>query len=162
MHGRQHRKNFKLLVVEGAGPCLMGRDWLGVVKLDWRIIGKISTSEGSLEDRIAVLQSRYNEVFSETLGTITPYEAKLNVVPGANPKFFKPHPVPYALKQCVNMELDRLESEGVIEKLTYSEWATPLVTVPKREGRVRLCGDYKVTVTPLFQEKGFAAATSFR
>ena len=54
-YDHQHHKNLKLLAVEGAGPCLMGRDWLGVVKLDWRTIGKISTSEGSLEDRIAVL-----------------------------------------------------------------------------------------------------------
>ena len=46
-------------------------------------------------------------------------------------------------------ELDRLEQEGVLEKTNYSEWAAPIVVVPKLDGRLRLCGDYKVTINPV-------------
>ena len=86
----------------------MGRDWLRVVKLDWRAICQVSVSEGSLESQVAMLQDWYQEVFSETLGTITPYQAKLSVLTDTKPKFFKPHSVPFALRGSVEGELDRL------------------------------------------------------
>ena len=68
--------------------------------------------------------------------------------PNAVPKFCKARPVPFALKAAVERELDRLESEGILEKVSYSEWAAPVVPVPKTEGTIRLCGDNKVIINP--------------
>ena len=66
----------------------------------------------------------------------------------SQPKYHRARPVPFAIREAVGQELDRLESEGIIEKVESSEWAAPIVVVPKRDGRLRLCGDYKVSINP--------------
>ena len=63
--------------------------------------------------------------------------------------FHKPCQVPYALHPKVEAELTRLEKDGVLSKVEYSEWATPIVPVVKRNGSVRVCGDFKVSVNPV-------------
>ena len=132
-----------LTVVAGNGPSLLGRDWLKHIQLNWREVHALSKhSEGSLE----YLLDKYGDIFGNELGTIKYFCAELNVEPTANAKFLKARTVPYALRGPIEEELDRLEKEGIIEKITHSEWATPIVAVPKPDERVRLCGDFKVTV----------------
>ena len=60
----------------------------------------------------------------------------------------KARSVPYALQKAVDEEYDRLESEGIIEKVGCSDWATTMVHIPKRDVTPRSCGNYSVTVNP--------------
>ena len=73
-------------------------------------------------------------------------KATLHVRPDTIPKFCKPRSVPYALREPIEKELDRLVQQGVLEKVEYSEWAASIVAVTKPDGNVRICGDYKVTI----------------
>ena len=73
-------------------------------------------------------------------------KAKLKLKENATPKFHRPRTVPFALKEAVEQELNRLEEKGILQKVNYSDWAAPIVPVPKKDGKVRVCGDYKVTV----------------
>ena len=141
----QEPKLLSLVVVRGSGPTLLGRSWLEHITLDWSRIKSIQMEKDALRQ----LLREYADIFVDELGTITPVKVKLAVSPSAVPKFHRPRPVPYALKPLVEQELDRLEKAGVLERVDHSEWAAPIVTVPKRDGQVRICGDYKVTVNPV-------------
>lgn len=85
-------------------------------------------------------------MLKEGYGTIKGYKAHILLQKEATPIYCKSRPVPYALREIVEKELERLESNGIISKVEYSQWGTPLVVVPKADNSVRLCGDYKVTV----------------
>ena len=39
----------------------------------------------------------------------------------------------------------------LISKVSHSDWATPIVAVPKKDGKLRLCSDYKVTINPVME-----------
>lgn len=54
--------------------------------------------------------------------------------------------MPFALREAVGKELDRLESSGVLQKVSHSKWAALNVVVPKKDGQLRLCGNFKVTI----------------
>ena len=82
---------------------------------------------------------------------MTQIQAHLILRKGATPKFRRPYPVPFAVKDAVGRELDRLESEGILRKVNHSDWAAPIVLVPKKDGTMRLCGDYKRTLNPALQ-----------
>ena len=94
------------------------------------------------------LIDRYTKVFKEGLGIMQDIRATLSLKEGATPRFHRPRPVPFAIREAVGKELDHLEEAGTLRKVEHSEWAAPIVPVPKKDGAIRLCGDYKVTINP--------------
>ncbi|XP_055758362.1 uncharacterized protein K02A2.6-like [Salvelinus fontinalis] len=89
---------------------------------------------------------KHKELFKDGYGEIQDFTTKVRVQEGTKPIFHKPRPVPYALKEAVEKELDRLQKNNIITKVARSDWAAPIVVVPKKDKTVRMCGDYKVTV----------------
>ena len=76
---------------------------------------------------------------------------KLHKKPGYRPRFLRPLSVPFAIKDAVGREIDSLEAKGLLEKVEYSDWATPIVPVPKVDGTFKLGGDYKVIINPALE-----------
>ena len=133
-----------LLVVRGSGPTLMGRDWLSRIRLNWSQIHHLHTP--SLHDRL----SRFPSVFGPGLGTRKGYQAKIHV--DAIPRFNPARTVPYTLRDRVDKELQHLQDNGVLEPVEVADWAAPIVVVLKCDKlNVRLCGDFSVTVNPVFR-----------
>ena len=63
-------------------------------------------------------------------------QAELHVWEGEKPKFFKPRSVPYAVKESIVEEVDRLEEKGILGKSAHSDWASPIVAVMKPNGNI--------------------------
>lgn len=80
---------------------------------------------------------------------------ELTVEPGCQPKFLKARPLPYALKPKLEMSLMELVKDGVLEPVSVSKWATTIVPVLKKDGGIRICGDFKVTVNPVLSAEQY-------
>ena len=55
----------------------------------------------------------------------------MKLVEEAQPKFFRGRQVPYAIREPIQQELTRLETQGIVERVSDNEWATALVPIPK-------------------------------
>ena len=84
-------------------------------------------------------------VFQDGVGTLAQIKAKTAIEENAPPKFHKARTLPYALRPKVELELKRLEDQGILSKVEWSDWATAIVPVVKNNGAVRICGDFKVS-----------------
>ncbi|KAK9704019.1 Integrase zinc binding domain [Popillia japonica] len=81
-------KEVEILVVDGGGPPLMGRDLLKLLK-------------------------NYSELFKDNIGLLRYEKIKLSIPDNTKPKFFKPRTIPFAFKAKVEAELQRLEEADI-------------------------------------------------
>ena len=132
-----------LVVVDGDKPALLGRNWLMEIKLDWNQLFVVNYGLGE------EFLKKHRSVFDCQHGVIKGFKADLLLKKDVKPVFKKARPVPFSLKEVVEKELDRLTKDGIMAPVMHSEWASPIVVVPKTDGRVRICGDYKVSVNPV-------------
>ena len=140
-----------LLIVEGEHkPALFGRDWLAAVKLDWTRLHQLRSDPSAAG---AGMVSKFPDVFQKDVGCIKGYTATIRLREKVKPIFKKSRSVPYALQPALEAELDRMQRDGIIEPTDNSEWATPLVIVPKSNGKIRVCGDFKATINQCVETK---------
>ncbi|XP_049272416.1 uncharacterized protein K02A2.6-like [Rhipicephalus sanguineus] len=136
-----------IVIVKGTGSSLLGRNWFHALNI--AICGINQAAEGSSTERqelVERLKKKYGTVFSEEISGHNGPPVDLELHPEARPKFLKARSIPFALQPAYEKELDKLEQQGIIAPTQHSDWATPLVAVRKKNGSLRLCGDYRFTV----------------
>ncbi len=128
-----HTATLPLVIVGGKCPTLLGRDWLEELRLGWSRIKAVSSNDLQAKLR------NYDDVFQPGLGNYKGFQARIDVDPEANPRFYKARTVPYAMRLMVDKELDRL-----VQAVEHSDWAAPIVAVLKPDRKnVRICGDFR-------------------
>ena len=120
------------------GVNIMGRD--GQKQLNIVItpeqFGVVATVNVSEKKNLQEIITMHTDLFKPGLGCCTATRARLVLRDDVQPKYCKPRKLPFAIKLVVGAELDRLEKDGVIERVSHSDWATPNVVVRKPTGKV--------------------------
>ncbi|XP_039759571.1 uncharacterized protein K02A2.6-like [Pararge aegeria] len=97
-----------------------------------------------------LLRKEFPEVFADGLGT---FKTRMQLhLADKTPIFVKSRPLPLALRAPVERELERLQRDDVIYKVDRSDYGTPIVPIIKKNGDIRICGDFKVTINPLLKD----------
>ncbi len=90
---------------------------------------------------LAQLQADFADVFSPLPGRTDLVQHHIETLPGEVARS-RPYRLPEHKKNVVQEELKAMLNLGVIEE-SHSDWASPIVLVPKTDGSVRFCVDYR-------------------
>jgi hypothetical protein len=158
--------NLDLYVVRKEGPPLFGREWLHHFQLNWKekISENFQETESSNSKMVKVAEEyeksnpklhnllvNYKDLFRNGTACLVQKNPTLYVKPQSTPIFIKARPIPFAMRPKVEKELEKLERDGIISKIEMSDWASPIVPVLKKDGPVRICGEFKVTANKVLQ-----------
>lgn len=152
-------RKLDLCVVSGDYDSLCGREWIAqfASEVDLNelftqgdavhsLVPTSSTLPEHQQQSLSQLLENYENVFSETPGKLIGPPASVHLKPGAVPVFAKARDVPLALRNQYAQEIDKKLAAGVYERVDYSEWASPTHIVVKKNGKLRITGNYKPTV----------------
>ncbi|KAL3221989.1 hypothetical protein MRX96_029043 [Rhipicephalus microplus] len=140
----------KLVIVKGQRQSLLGLDWfpaLGIKVTGVHCMDELATAFDKLFEEFAV-------VFDGGLGCYKGPPVKLALNPEVVPVRLKARRVPFALRQKIDAELDKLLQQGVLEPVDCAEWETPIVTPLKGNGDIRICAD-KCTINKALQQHAY-------
>ncbi|UYV79636.1 K02A2.6-like, partial [Cordylochernes scorpioides] len=130
-------RSLQILVADGLGPNILGRQWFSAFRLKLNFLNSLETNPISPD---------FEELFKEEIDAYNGPLIHIDILDNAEPKFVKARTVPFALRNLVDEKLKALEEQGIIEPIKFSKWASPIVTVLKNDGTIRICHDYKTTV----------------
>ncbi|XP_011859279.1 PREDICTED: uncharacterized protein K02A2.6-like, partial [Vollenhovia emeryi] len=156
--------------VEGTGTChvsddltLLGIDWIDILGL-WDVPLRAVCNQitrGHAENGLATeAQSKFPALFSEGLGLCTKIKVPLTLKENATPVFRKARAVPFAAQKLVEEEIIRQQQLGILTPVSYSDFAAPVVVVKKKNGGIRICGDYSTGLNDALEPNKFPLPTN--
>jgi hypothetical protein len=86
---------------------------------------------------------KFEQLFDGTLGELNQPPVSIQLKEGTKPFHSRPHPTPKIHKATLMKEIDQLVLIGVIKWQPYSQWASPLFIIPKKDMTVHTILDFR-------------------
>jgi hypothetical protein len=96
------------------------------------------------EERVEVLRTLepHHRMWDGRLDTVAATTHRIEVVIDSKPVHAQPYRTKSRARVAEKTEIDRMLAQQVIEPATC-EWASPIVLIPKPDGNLRFCVDYR-------------------
>ncbi|GFS00231.1 Pol polyprotein [Elysia marginata] len=123
------------VLLDGLEQPLLGRPAIEALNL----LQRINSVKGTQES--VDFKKEFPELFTGLSNLQKEYKIQLkdDVVP---PKISSPRRIPLPLRKDVEIELQKLQEQDIIKKVTEpTDWCSGLVVVPKASRKIRLCVD---------------------
>ena len=131
-HKQYPRGAHRFYVVDSASTPIVG--YRSSIDLNLiKLVLNVNAEQTSIDEK-------YKSLF-EGIGRLEG-ECNIHLKDGSIPTVYPARRVPEALKDKLQDELNRMERDGIIEKVTEpTEWVNSMVMIEKKNGTVRLCID---------------------
>lgn len=154
-------KQVNFMVVDKVMSSLLGREFMAVFGMkvtQWEAIKAVDSIDCQKEVR--KLFAEFDALFANRVGRCKDTVIDIETNDTLRPVFRKPRPVPIAYREAVERQLDEWVRSGFLTKIDTCEYGTPLVVVKKKNGELRVCGDYKSTVNQHLRDFNYPIPTT--
>ena len=128
--------NNKSMDTNGPDEPTKPTDWRDAIEL-----GHIENNE--MRTKILTLLTKHEDMWTTgRLGEITATDHRITLETGTKPVRSMPYRQAPAMRTKAEAKIRRMRDAGVIEPAT-SEWASPIVPAPKKDGSLRFCVEYR-------------------
>ena len=129
-----HRHGFKLTTDE----LRWGESEFQLVSYDRPVVAHLDLQLNSLQKVLDKHRSVFGQPDQLKEAKVPPMEIKTT----ADPIHQRPYRSPLAKREAIDSEIDKLLQMGIIRE-SSSPWASPVLLVPKKDGELRFCIDYR-------------------
>ena len=84
----------------------------------------------------------FKDMWTGELGSVKVTQHRIKLKPDPKPVFSQPYRAGPKAREVEEQEVNKMLDADVIER-AKTEWATPVVLVPKSDGSLRFCMDYR-------------------
>jgi RNase H-like domain found in reverse transcriptase/Reverse transcriptase (RNA-dependent DNA polymerase)/Integrase zinc binding domain/Chromo (CHRromatin Organisation MOdifier) domain/Integrase core domain len=108
----------------------------------WQDDVKLDHLDSKEKKAVLGMLEPHHSMWDGHLGTVAATPHRIETLQGTKPIHSQPYRAGHRARAAEKEEIDKMLAQGVIEPAT-GEWASPIVLVPKPDGSLRFCVDYR-------------------